>query len=125
MPGMEKPSGKKEQKMAKDVIVEVTDRVERMDALEDRLGISLEGLYAIHVKGYRNHVKVNFDVISPSGKVDNSLKVIISIYNSKSQQIGTTYAHIDDDDFVGIESCSETIDCDDIPTKIRVYPTGY
>lgn len=109
----------------KDRVIEITDRVERMDALEDRAGISIEGLYVVHVSDdYRNQVKVNFDVISQTGKLRSSIKINIAIYNSKSQQIGTTYSYIDSDDFVGIESCSETIYCDEPPSKIRVYPTA-
>nr|WP_143545527.1 hypothetical protein [Rhodococcus sp. 15-1154-1] len=108
--------------MAKAKTVEITDRVERMEALEDRAGISLEGLYVVHVKDYRNEVRVNFDVISPTGEIRNSVKVMIAIYNAKMQQIGTDYVHIDSDRFAGLESCSETIECEEPPARIRIYP---
>ncbi|KJF25082.1 hypothetical protein C7T36_14665 [Rhodococcus sp. AD45-ID] len=111
--------------MAKDIIIEVTDRIERMDALEERLGVSLEAMYAVYTKtSYSSGVRVNFDVIAPSGQIDSSLKVVISAYNQNGQLVATDYTRISESSFIGFESCSESLDCDGPPSKIRVYPTN-
>lgn len=109
--------------MGKEVSIDLTNRVERMELLEDRFGIQLQAMYAVFKKDdYHSEVRVNFDVMAPNGGIKKNLEMHVSIYNANGQLIGTTYSYIDEDDFVGFESCSERIDCDEPPTKIRVFP---
>ncbi|MGG7105014.1 hypothetical protein [Rhodococcus sp. 24CO] len=110
--------------MAKDISIELTDRIERMDALEDRLGIELEALYAVYKNdGYSSELLVNFDLIAASGKIDDSLEVNISVYNRNGQLVATKYAYVSKAGFIGFQSCSQRLDCDEPPSKIRIYPT--
>lgn len=108
----------------REIKVDITDRIERMEAIEDRLGISLESFYAT----FRNdedggRITVNFDVLSPNGTLDQDLMITISVYNEKRQLIGTDQAWISADDFMGIQSCSEVMyDIDTQPSLIRVIP---
>ncbi|WP_157109573.1 hypothetical protein [Rhodococcus sp. WMMA185] len=109
--------------MSRSKTLDLSDRVERMGALEDRFGITLEAMYAVFKEDeYANEVRVNFDVVSPNGGIDTDLQIFVSAYNSSGQLIATTYTYVDGDDFIGLESCSERLDCDEPPTKIRVYP---
>lgn len=111
--------------MTQDISIELTDRIERIDALEDRMGITFEALYAVYKKDdYSSEVRINYDVIAPAGRISNAIKVIASAYNRNGQLIATTYGFLDEDNFVGFESCSERLDCDEPPSKIRLYPTS-
>lgn len=109
--------------MGNEASIELTNRVERMELLEDRFGIQLQAMYAVFTKDeYYSEVRVNFDVMAPNGGIKKDLEVHVSAYNTNGQLIGTTCTYIDEDDFVGFESCSERIDCNEPPAKIRVFP---
>src|SRR5690348_9502422 len=50
------------------VLVEVTDRVGRMETVEEHIGITLEALYATYAYNDEgNNLRVNFDVVSTNG----------------------------------------------------------
>ena len=102
--------------------VEITDRVERLDALEERFGVALEGIYVVYQSGSSPKVIANFDVVS-RGDVPDYLQVHVSAYNEKGQLIGTNYTYVNEEGFPGIKSCSEKLDCASIPVKVRIYPS--
>lgn len=103
---------------------EITDRVVRMDALEDRFGISTESVYAIFKQDdYSSTLEINFDVVSPNGTINESLAIMVSLYNENNQLISTASSFIDDESFIGIESVSQThFDVQAPPTLIRLFP---
>ncbi|MDA3635408.1 MULTISPECIES: hypothetical protein [Rhodococcus] len=93
--------------MAKDISIELTDRIERMDALEDRLGIELEDLFAVYENdGYFIELLVNFDLVAASGKIDDSLEVNISVYNRNVQLVAIKYTYASKAGFIGCPSHS-------------------
>jgi hypothetical protein len=104
--------------------LDVTDRIERMPALEDRCGVTLEALYAQFSKDdYSCGVQVNFDVVAPSIR---SLQVVISVYNRQGQLVSTAPAAVlNEDSFAGFESCSTLLECAEPPAKIRIYPQQF
>lgn len=108
----------------REIKMEITERIDRMDVIEDRLGISLQSFYATyHHDEDGGRVTVNFDVISPSGTLDQDLMITISIYNEKRQLIGASQEWINADDFMGIQSCSEVMfDIEAQPSLIRIIP---
>ncbi|MGX4712290.1 MULTISPECIES: hypothetical protein [Rhodococcus] len=110
--------------MTDELTLDVTDRIERMKALEDRCGITLEALYAVFVKDdYRRGVQVNFDVVAPSIR---SLQIVVSVYNRRGQLVSTAPAAVlNEDSFAGFESCSTTLDCEEPPSRIRIYPQEF
>jgi hypothetical protein len=105
------------------VLVEVTDRVSRMETVEEAIGISLEALYATYA--YRdagNNLKVNFDVVSTNGTaLDSDVRVVAAAYNEAGQLLATDDTAIWAHDFAGLDSNSLTIDCAAIPTKVLLY----
>ncbi|MDQ1200479.1 hypothetical protein QE449_001097 [Rhodococcus sp. SORGH_AS303] len=102
--------------------VEITDRVERLESLEERFKISLEGLYVVYEGGSSPRVRANFDVVS-RGDVPDYLQVHVSAYNEKGQLIGTGHTYVNEEDFVGLKSCSEDIKCPAMPVRVRIYPS--
>ncbi|MDV2476193.1 hypothetical protein F8M49_14090 [Rhodococcus zopfii] len=104
--------------------IEITDRIERMEALEDRFGITLESLYAIYRKDeYDGTLDVNYDVLAP-GNIDHDINITVSLYNSNKQLVATTSTSLYADDFLGIQSCSESFyDVDEPPALVRILPS--
>lgn len=102
---------------------EITDRVERLDALEDRFGIAFEGMYVVYEGGSSPKVSANFDVVARGSGPPDYLQVYVSAYNDKGQLIGTGHTYVNEEDFVGIASCSTRVDCPTLPVKVRIYPS--
>lgn len=103
---------------------EITKIIERFDLLEEKFGITISGLYATcdhEPDEYR--IQINFDVTSLSGgKLGHSLRINASAYNSAGQLLGkgtvSTY------DLHGFSSESISLDIDQEPVRIRLFPTS-
>jgi hypothetical protein len=101
---------------------EVTNRVERMQAAEDRLGISFEAIFADYeTSDYGNSLTVNFDVTAATGGLASDIEVVVSAYNSAGQLVATTHDYIPEDEFFGIDSKSLNATCPQEPAKIRLF----
>lgn len=109
-------------------VIDVTDRVERMEALEERFGISIDALYV----RYEEHgsgedtfraLSANFDVVSSTGSIDQDLAIVVSSYNYGQQLEGTTKSVNNMGRYFGLESCSvAVIDISGPPSRIRIFP---
>lgn len=103
--------------------MELTARIERMETLEDRVGISLEALYAaFEYNDYGNSLRVNFDVIATAGELSCNIHLVVGAYNSSGQLLATDTASAYEEDFFGLDSMSVRMDCSEPPARIRVYP---
>lgn len=108
--------------------LDLTDRVERMEAVEERLGISIEALYVKYIDhgpgGEEFRVLwVNFDVVSPNGALKQDVEIVVSSYNDARQLEGTSKQVIKAKKFFGLESCSIAIDDNSgPPSRIRIFP---
>lgn len=115
------------------VLNDVSDKLERLEAFEERAGVKLEALFArldhqhgwtVKDKRYPS-IKVNLQVHPVEG---NSLKSSISIvadgYDASGRLVSTTSGLINKDSFFGFETLSLAVD--GVPaeqiSKIRVYP---
>lgn len=108
--------------------IEITGIVERLELLEEKFGIAISGLYATcEFKTWKTPhyyaIVINFDVASSTGaELDQSLSIRASAYNSAGQLLGTGSAYINKDDFLGFASMNITLDVDQAPEKIRLFP---
>jgi hypothetical protein len=98
-----------------------TATIERLPAMEQRLGLSLESLFASY-DGEIEYLTVNFDVLAAAGELDDDVEIIVSAFNVAGQMIGTTTQYLDADDFFGMDTQSAIIQLHEAPARIRVYP---
>lgn len=107
---------------------EITKLIERLELLEEKFGIAISGLYAsckYEPYGPYHDIKINFDLTSLSGgKLERSFNVIASAYNSAGQLLQTGSTRIDADDFMGFSPVSITLHLDQVPDKIRLFPSA-
>jgi hypothetical protein len=106
---------------------EITNIVERMEVLEDRAGIRIQGIMAT-VETEANDdgefcVTLMAEMVA-SGNIPLGHHVAIDFnaYNAKGQVCGTSFAFILNDQFIGIGTLNETIHCKSYPTKIKIIP---
>ncbi len=102
--------------------IEITDRVERLEALEENTGISIEGIYVTYTEG-ENRLRANYDIMA-RGSLPDHFTVHVSAYNAKGQLIGTDCTFVSGKGFVGLKSCSEKLNCETTPVKVRIYPSA-
>lgn len=102
---------------------DVTDLIERLEAFEDRLDVSLEGLFA---KLYKDIDRINLNgEIHPriGAKLHKDVKLVATVYDSDGRVIETSSTYFFADSYFGFEVFSLPLDIGDIqPVKIRVYP---
>ena len=109
---------------------EITEIIERLELLEEKFGISISGIYASCEETPWNkptgdyRVIVNFDISSLNGDaLARSLHICASAYNSAGQLLSKQQSHIDKDDFAGFASIDITLYLDQMPERIRLFPT--
>lgn len=111
-------------------IVEITDLVERLELVEEKLGIRFDGMCARARKRIENSppdyvVEVNFDVVGIEPQLKQSFHPVLSAYNSNGQLINTCDTFIRDDKFIGIASCKLILECHQEPIRLRLYPKPF
>jgi hypothetical protein len=101
---------------------DVTNLVERLEAFEDRLGVSLEGLFAfLDENGY---LTVNGEVHVREGtELDEDIEVVATVYDSSGRVLSTSEQVMYSGSFFAFEAFSFVKSLDEHrPAKIRVYP---
>ena len=107
--------------------VEITDIVERLELIEEKLGVRFEGVCARARKRIENTnpdyiVEINFDVIGSEAELKQSLQPTLTAYNDMNQVIATDDTFINNDKFIGLQSCRIVIECHQKPRRLRLYP---
>jgi hypothetical protein len=101
------------------------DNVERLEMMEEKCGVTLDGVYAEYevLGDDSNYVNVRGEIQATNGTtIDESIDIIITAYNSDGKVIATGNAYFDADDFFGISPFDICTDIIDKPVKIRIYP---
>ena len=111
-------------------IVEITNLVERLELIEEKLGIRFDGLCARARKKLENSppdyvVEVTFDVVGIEPELKQSFKPTLSAYNNNDQLINTAETFINNEKFIGIQSCKISFDCHQHPVRLRLYPKPF
>jgi hypothetical protein len=96
--------------------------VERLEAFEERLGVSIEGLFAYISSG--NYIYINGELHCREGNdLNQDIQLIFSAHNTSGSVLNTTTATIRANSFFGLEIFSGRISpCTGDVSKIRVYP---
>jgi len=111
------------------VPVNVTGSIERLELIEDKLGVRFDGIYGVQVKrGWENPVdflvEVTFDVVGTEDPLKKSFKPTLSAYNAAGQLVNTCTTFIHNANFLGIESCKLQLLCREEPARLRLYPAN-
>ena len=107
---------------------EITGIVERLELMEEKFGISIEGLYATCEKQtwrviHNYEIKLNFDVAGTGADLQHSFFIRANAYNAQGQLLGTQTAFIHKEKFMGFESETIQFEIDQPPTKLRLFPS--
>lgn len=107
---------------------EITSIIERLELIEEKLGISFTSIYATVQKRTWSSppdflLRINFDILSTSGgAVEHAFHVRAVAYNEAGQAIGKGETFVDNDSFLGFDSESFEILADQSPVKVRLFP---
>lgn len=109
--------------------VEITSIIERLELIEEKLGVRFDGIYGICIK--RNLeipidflIEVNFDVVGTEEILKRSFKPTLSAYNSSGQLLNTETSFIHNVNFLGIQSTKIQLLCAEAPVRLRLYPAN-
>lgn len=100
---------------------DITDSVERLEAFEDRLSVSLEGLFA-NIRS--DHVFLNGELHPRDGtELNQDIEVVAIVYDSSGRVLAVQERGFYQDEFFGFEAFSFVLDLSgNEPAKVRVYP---
>ena len=100
---------------------DLTNLIERLDPFEDRLNVSLKGLFS--EQDENGYVTVNGELHSLSGTtIENDIRVHTTVYDAQGRVIHTTNTIIFAEGFFAFEPFNEIFTVSHPIAKIRVYP---
>src|SRR5215210_1878735 len=103
---------------------DVSHLIERLEAFEDRLGVSLEGLYASQ-NTKTSAIYVNGELHSLEGtKLSEDVVIVVTMHDAAGRVLCTGTATVSSESFFGFEAFSQIFFQPGGPTvaKIRIYP---
>lgn len=107
--------------------VEITSIIERLELIEEKLGVRFDGVYGVCVKRSFEDpedflIEVNFDVIGTEETLKRSFSPTLSAYNLAGQLLNTETSFIHNVNFLGIQSIKIQLLCSESPVRLRLYP---
>ncbi len=107
--------------------VEITSIIERLELIEEKLGVRFDGIYGVLVKRAWDNpidflIEVNLDVVGTEDTLKRSFKPTLSAYNSAGQLLNTNTSFIHNVNFLGIQSIKIQLLCAEAPLRLRLYP---
>ena len=102
--------------------LDITDRIERLTAYEQRAGVVVEGLFA--VQDENNFVTVNGEVRPQSGaSLNGDVCLTIDLIDESGRIIGKAESYFNAGSFIEFETFSLTVgQVEAEVSKIRIYP---
>jgi hypothetical protein len=105
---------------------DITHLVERLEAFEERVGIELGAIYAT-VAGPDDddeyYVEVNGEIQeSGRGSLQDSLTIVMAVYDSEGRVIKTGAYFVSADSFLGFDTFGISVYAPLVPGRIRLYP---
>ena len=95
--------------------------IERLEAFEDRLGVSIEGLFAYIP--FDKHITINGELHCKEGnELNQDIRLVLSAHNVSGSVLAASTIIISADSFFGLEIFSQTLSFTGAASKIRVYP---
>lgn len=98
--------------------------IQRMIELEEKFHVAVQGATADYDEEYPPQVAVRGELTAASGKLDEDLVLVASVYNAQSEVIGTGQVYFGAQAFVGFEAFELRIDCSPShgkAVKVRLY----
>jgi len=101
---------------------DVKDLIERLEAFEERLGVSLEGLFA--EISHREYIRVNGELHLREGtELKQDIEVVATVYDQSGRVLAVGHVRFSTDSFFGFEPFSLFMEVgSNRPARIRVYP---
>lgn len=99
--------------------------IERFEAFEERLNVSLENISINVYNEYSNYIEIFCEVHSTNGlTINESMQIEFILYNHESKIIKGAVSSIQSSQFYGFEIVNQQISLDNIDdiAKIRIYP---
>jgi len=106
------------------------ENLERLEIMEDKFGISIEGLYA-EIERWEDlpdvlpNINIYGEVHASNGtNISESIYINATAFNKEGEVIGSAQTYIQQENFFAIEPLNSFIISDIIekPSKIRIYP---
>lgn len=101
---------------------DITKLLERLEAFEERLGVTLEGLFASIDQN--KYITVNGEIHPREGtQLTQNVQLVVSAYDSSGRVLNTASNYFRADSFFGFETFSITLVPSPVAvSKVRIYP---
>jgi hypothetical protein len=107
---------------------DLTNIVERMTAMEDRLNVELSGLSAFaEVEDDDIYLQIQGELIAKDGgELANNVTIQVVAYDDLNRVIGSDTCLFTSEAFFGVDVISVSLlDLPFLPTRIRIYPKPF
>lgn len=103
---------------------DITEKVEKLEALEEKLGIKIDGLYCEwELEDNEYSISLTAEVFAESGNIDSDIEFKMAVYDEKNRVIGDSSIYLFEETFAGFDTISIYLSgLIQTPTKIRLFP---
>lgn len=105
--------------------IDLTSKIERVEAFEERVGVRFQGMSAfLDADDDYISLRVHGEIHASSGaELSDDVSVVIAVYDQSDRVVGTDTSYYYSESFFGFEAFSETLSLSirNI-SKIRIYP---
>lgn len=105
-----------------------TDKIERVEAFEEKFGVRFEGLFASVADEdgdgpHRVIVRGEVHSSAKNSKIKDSLDIVLVVYDEKGRVIGKGDHYLGDDSFFGFDVFEiDLFDVPGLPARIKLFP---
>lgn len=105
---------------------DLTSKIERLEAFEDRLSVEFKNLSAFLDDSDEDYMSIDVhgELHAANGsELRDNVEVVIAAYDSSDRVVGTDTTYFDNESFFGLETFSSSINISvKNISKVRIYP---
>lgn len=103
---------------------DITEKVERFEEIEKKLGIKIEGIYCeLEFKDEEYSIRLKGEVVGDSGTINSGLVLKMAVFDDKNRVIAEDSIYIYEDEFVGYDTFSLYVGGLTLkPDRIKLFP---
>jgi hypothetical protein len=107
----------------KDAVEDIQfDNVERLEMIEEQLGVRLEGLF-VSWNSDSEYLEVHAELYASEGTtLKYNVQIIATAYDETGRVLGTAGKFYLTNKFVGLATVNFRVECPIVPARLRIYP---
>jgi len=103
---------------------DISEKVEKMESIEKKLGIKISGIYCeMEFEDNEYKVSLSAEVTAEDDALENSIEIKMAVYDEKNRVVAEESTTLYEDDFSGFDTLNLSVyNLIQKPEKIKIFP---